>query len=253
MVSKRIIPVLLLEDNYLVKTKQFKNPVYLGDPINAVKIYNEKEVDEIIIIDIKASSEKRGINFDLISEIASECFMPLAYGGGITAIEDIKKLFFIGVEKICINNKALYDFNLIAEAAAVFGNQSIVLGVDIKYNLFGKAIVYDHVKKSTLSKDPIEYINLARAAGAGEIFVNFVDKDGVMQGYDVPYLKKITDNTKLPIIASGGAGSLDDIKKVFDETNVSAAAAGSFFVFQGKHRAVLITYPDPKDIKKILE
>lgn len=252
MLSKRIIPVLLLKDDILVKTKQFKNPVYLGDPINAVRIFNEKEVDEIIIFDIEATV-KKGINFELISDIASECFMPLAYGGGIATIEDIKKLFFIGVEKVCINTKALKDFKLIEKAASLFGNQSIVLGVDIKYNLFGKPIVYNHVKKSTLNKNPIEYINLARAAGAGEIFVNFVDNDGVMQGYNVSYLKKIIDNTKLPIIACGGAGNLDDIKKIFDETNVSAAAAGSFFVFQGKHRAVLITYPDQTDIKRILE
>lgn len=252
MVSKRIIPVLLIEDGYLVKTKQFKNPVYLGDPINAVKIFNEKEVDEIVILDISASKENKGPDFDQIAEIASECFMPLTYGGGINNIEDIHKLFFIGVEKVCINQYALRNFDLITEASRIFGSQSIVLSVDIKNGFLGKQKVYDYVKKTNSDFNPIEYIKKGEQSGAGEIFVNFVDRDSMMEGYDLVQLKKIAESTYLPIIASGGAGKLDDIKKLFSNTGVSAAAAGSMFVFTGKHRAVLITYPDPHEVLSVL-
>lgn len=252
MLNKRIIPVLLIEDGYLVKTKQFKNPVYLGDPINAVKIFNEKEVDEIVILDISASKEQKKPNFELISEIASECFMPMTYGGGINDIEDIKTLFSIGIEKVCINQHCLTDFSLVQEASRIFGAQSIVVAVDIKHNFLGKPLVYDYVKKSTLN-DPIAFLTEAEKNGAGEIFVNFFDRDGVMQGYDILYLIKITEKIKLPIIACGGAGNLDHIKELFSKTKVPAAAAGSMFVFTGKHKAVLITYPESTDVAEILK
>jgi cyclase len=251
MLKKRIIPVLLIEDGYLVKTKQFKNPVYLGDPINAVKIFNEKEVDEIVILDISASKEGNKPNFELIGEIASECFMPMTYGGGITDIEDIKKLFSIGIEKVCINHQCLTNFSLVQEASRIFGAQSIVVSVDIKYNFFGKPLVFNHVNHETLS-DPITYLCEAEKNGAGEIFLNFLDKDGVMQGYDISYLIKVTEKIKLPIIACGGAGSLDHIKDLFGKTKIPAAAAGSMFVFTGKHKAVLITYPEFSEVVDLL-
>lgn len=252
MLNKRIIPVLLIEDGYLVKTRQFKDSVYLGDPINAVKIFNEKEVDEIVILDISASKVGRKPNFEFISEIASECFMPMAYGGGINDIDDIKTLFSLGIEKICLNQNCLFDFSLLSSASKIFGEQSIVVAVDIKYNLFGKPQIYNHVKKSTIS-DPINFLLEAKKNGAGEIFVNFVDRDGMMQGYDLQYLKKICENIKLPLIACGGAGKLDHIKDLFSITNIQAAAAGSMFVFTGKHKAVLITYPESAEVAEILK
>jgi cyclase len=252
MLNKRIIPVLLIEDGYLVKTKQFKNPVYLGDPINAVKIFNEKEVDEIVILDISASKEGKKPNLELIAEIASECFMPMTYGGGITDIEDIKRLFSIGIEKVCINQQCLNSFSLVQEASRIFGAQSIVVSVDIKYNFLGKPLLYNHVNQGTLS-DPIAYLLEAEKNGAGEIFVNFLDRDGVMQGYDISFLTKVTDKIKLPIIACGGAGNLDHIKELFGKTKVPAAAAGSMFVFTGKHKAVLITYPESAEVADLLK
>jgi cyclase len=252
MLNKRIIPVLLIEDGYLVKTRKFNNSIYLGDPINAVKIFNEKEVDEIIILDISASKDGQKPNFELISEIASECFMPMTYGGGINSLDDIKKLFSIGIEKVSINQNCLKDFFLVREASRIFGSQSIVVSVDIKYNILGKPLIYDYVKKRTFS-DPIAFLNDAESNGAGEIFLNFFDRDGVMEGYDIQYLIKISEKIKLPIIACGGAGNLDHIKDLFFKTAVPAAAAGSIFVFTGKHKAVLITYPESSEVAEILK
>lgn len=236
----------------MVKTMRFKNSVYLGDPINAVKIFNEKEVDEIVVLDISASRQKKGPDFNLIGEIAGECFMPLTYGGGINHVEDIRKLFSIGVEKVCINQSAMQNFDLINEASRIFGSQSVVLSVDIKYGFLGSPKVYDHVKKHNSDLNPIEYIKEGERSGAGEIFVNYVDRDGVMEGYDIVHLSKIVESTSLPIIASGGAGKLEDIKELFSTTEVSAAAAGSMFVFSGKHRAVLITYPGPHEVLSVI-
>ena len=172
MLKPRVIPVLLLQGNGLVKTKKFRAPVYVGDPINAIRIFNEKEVDEIVILDISASKVGKKPNFELIAEIASECFMPMTYGGGINEIDDIKALFSIGIEKVCINQYCLTDFSLIKEASRIFGAQSIVVAIDIKYNFLGKPLIYDHVKKRVLS-DPINFLLEAEKNGAGEIFVNF--------------------------------------------------------------------------------
>ena len=247
MLRHRVIPVLLLHNDGLVKTKQFTKPVYLGDPLNAINIFNDKEVDELIFLDIDATKESKKIDFDLISDIASECFMPFAYGGGISDIEEIEKLFYIGVEKVIINS-ALSDEVLIKEAVRRFGSQSIVASIDIQ-----SGELYRHVTKKRISISIEAYIKKLELLGIGEIFINSVDRDGMMDGYDIELIEKITSLTSIPIIACGGAGKLEDLKEVIDKTEVSAVGAGSFFVFLGIHNAVLITYPRYEELEKILE
>jgi len=251
MLKTRVIPVLLLHNKGLVKTVKFKSPKYIGDPINAIKIFNEKEVDELIFLDIDASKAKREPNFDLIEDFASECFMPVCYGGGITTIEQIRKLFAIGIEKVSLNVSALTDKNLIKKAVELLGSQSIVVTIDIKKSLFGKYQVYNHTNKKTIKKPYLEYIKNIEKLGAGEILINNVDLEGTQKGYDISLMKSIVQNVNIPVVACGGAGSLVDFKKVKDVANASAVAAGSFFVFQGKHNAVLITYPKYEELEKL--
>ena len=247
MLRHRVIPVLLLHDGGLVKTKQFANPVYLGDPLNAINIFNDKEVDELIFLDIDATKKNNKINFNLIEDIASECFMPFAYGGGIKSIEEMEKLFYIGVEKVIINS-ALNDEELIKEAVRRFGSQSVVASVDIK-----NGAIYSHLSQRELDYDLEGYIKNLISLNVGEIFINSVDNDGMMDGYDIELIKQISAISTIPIIACGGAGKIDDLKEVIDKTEVSAVAAGSFFVFIGIHNAVLITYPNYGDLEQILE
>ena len=251
MLQTRVIPLLLLQDKGLVKTVRFKNAKYVGDPLNAIKIFNEKEVDELIFLDIDAS--KRGIeaNYELIEDFASECFMPVCYGGGITNIDQIQKIFKLGIEKVSINISALENLELISEASKKFGAQSIVVTVDIKKSFTGKYQVYNH-KKSKVEKRSLEqYLQDIENSGAGEILINSVDRDGTLSGYDTKLMKNIVNEVSIPVIACGGAGSLDDFKQVKDVSNVSAVAAGSFFVFHGKHNAVLITYPKYEELEKL--
>jgi cyclase len=247
MLRHRVIPVLLLHNGGLVKTKQFSKPIYLGDPLNTINIFNDKEVDELIFLDIDATKKSQKIDFELISDIASECFMPFAYGGGISTIEEIEKLFYIGVEKVIINS-ALSDTSLINEAIRRFGSQSIVASIDIKDKK-----IYSHVNKKTLDIEIETYIKNIESLQVGEIFVNSVDRDGMMEGYDIDLIQQISRLTNIPIIACGGAGKIEDLKEIIDKTDVSAVGAGSFFVFVGVHNAVLITYPKYKDLEEILE
>jgi cyclase len=244
MAIPRVIPVLLLRKKGLVKSVRFKEHRYVGDPINAVKIFNEKEVDEIIIIDIDASSEKREPDFDYIKEIASECFMPLAYGGGVTSCAQIKRLIQSGVEKIVINHAAQADKAFVKTAVEVFGSSTIVGAIDIKKNLLGTHMVYSHTERKTMSIDPTLVAQELQSLGVGELFLNNVDRDGMMTGYDIPLLKKIQSVISIPLIACGGAAGIQDIERAIIEGNASAAAAGSMFVYHGKHKAVLITYPE---------
>lgn len=240
----RVIPVLLLRNKGLVKSVQFENHRYVGDPMNAVKVFNEKEVDELIFLDIDASKENREPPYQYLSEIASECFMPLAYGGGVKSIEQIKRLIKSGIEKIIINTSALHDPIFLKKACDTFGSSTIVAAIDIKKSFFGTYQVFSHTGLKIKESDPIKYALSLQESGVGEIFLNNVDLDGTMKGYDITLIKKITDAIDIPIIACGGAGDLEDIFKVIREGNVSAAAAGSLFVFYGKHKAVLITYPE---------
>ncbi len=248
MLSVRVIPVLLYKNNGLYKSVKFDHLKYVGDPINVIKIFNDKDADEIIFLDINASKVAAEPDYKMIGNIASECFMPLCYGGGIRNIEQVKRIFGLGIEKIALNFNALSDLKLIEEAAALYGCQSIVGAVDSKKNMFGAYHVYNHVKSKN-SKLKIEnHIQNLEQAGAGEILLTSVDKDGTMAGYDLDLLSLVSSKLSIPLIACGGAGSLNDFKIAVSLAKVSAVAAGSFFVFQGKHRAVLITYPKYEEL-----
>lgn len=251
MYFNRVIPCLLLQDQGLVKTVQFKNPKYVGDPINAVKIFNEKQVDELIFLDITASKRQQGPNYALIQQIASECFMPLSYGGGITTVEQARKIIDLGVEKISLNTVLLRQPGLLTEIAACLGSQSVVAAIDVKKNWRGQYRVYNSATQQLTALDPIEYAKTLQQQGAGELLLNSVDRDGMQQGYDLNLLQRIAQVLTIPLIACGGAGCLEDIKAAIDQ-GASAAAAGSLFVFHGKHRAVLITYPGYTKIKQLL-
>ncbi len=252
MLRHRIIPVLLLHDNGLVKTRQFKSPVYLGDPLNAINIYNDKEVDELIVLDIDATRYNKSIDFGLVKDIAQECFMPFGYGGGIKTIQDIERLFQIGVEKVILNN-SLKDKGLVQKAIKIFGSQSIVASIDVKQGKNNNYGVYSYSKEKIIYKDLLGYIKDVEQQNIGEIFINNVDRDGMQNGYDVELINLISNHVDIPVIACGGAGSLYDIKQLIKATNISASAAGSLFVFYGVHNAVLITYPRYSELEKILE
>ncbi|OQX21576.1 MAG: imidazole glycerol phosphate synthase subunit HisF [Candidatus Altiarchaeales archaeon A3] len=253
MLNIRVIPVLLLRNKGLLKTVEFKEGKYIGDPINAVKIFNEKEVDELIFLDITASKEQREPNFEVIRDIATECFMPFGYGGGIKTIQHIKKLFSLGVEKAVINSYAIENPSFIKEASDFFGSQSIVVSIDVKKSLMGKYKVYNCSKNKLTDLDPVEFSIKMESLGCGEIFLNSVDRDGTMKGYDIDLIKKVTNEVNIPVIACGGAGKLEDFRDAVKQGNASAVAAGSLFVFHGKYKAVLINYPSQEELEKILD
>jgi len=252
MLKTRIMPCLLVSDGRLVKTVKFKNPAYVGDPVNAIKIYNEKEVDELILLDITATMEGRKPNFAFLSEVANECFMPLAYGGGIRDLDYIKRIFSLGIEKVAINSYAVENPAFIEKAATIFGSQSILLSLDVKKNVFGKYGVYTRGGRKGTSLDPVAWAVEAERLGAGEILLNSIDQDGTMEGYDIKLIKKVTDAVHIPVIACGGAGKLSDFKAAVAEGGASAVAAGSMVVYQGKNKGVLINFPSRGDLKNIL-
>ncbi|MCK9275948.1 MAG: AglZ/HisF2 family acetamidino modification protein [Syntrophales bacterium] len=251
MIHKRVIPCLLLRQGGLVKTRKFSEPQYIGDPVNAIRIFNDKEVDELMVLDITASKEGNAPDFGLIEEFAGECFMPLTYGGGICEVAQARQLFASGVEKICLQTAILDDLSLVSRLSDQFGSQSILISVDLKKNRFGKHQLYSASRGKTLFKDWRSFIQQAVLAGAGEIVLNAVDRDGMMEGMDLELIEKAAASVSVPIIAMGGAGSMSDIKAAVD-AGASAVAAGAFFVFHGPHRAVLITYPRYEQIKEVL-
>lgn len=253
MYYNRIIPCLLLSRQGLVKTKQFKSPRYVGDPMNAVKIFNDKEVDELIFLDIDATRENRCPDFAYLENIASQCFMPLCYGGGVKTIEDIKKLFSIGFEKVAISTAGYANPDLFKIAAEQFGSQSIIGVMDIKKNMFGKQYVWTENGRRCTKRTPEEYVQHLVKSGVGEILINHIDCDGMMQGYDLKLIREIADSVEVPVIACGGAGNLKDMGRVIVEGHASAAAAGSLFVFWGENRAVLITYPNKDSIISLFQ
>ncbi|MFY7964197.1 MAG: AglZ/HisF2 family acetamidino modification protein [Chitinophagaceae bacterium] len=246
----RIIPILLLKNSGLYKTLKFADPKYVGDPINAIKIFNEKEVDEMAFLDISASRENKEPNFIMLQDIASECFMPLGYGGGIRTVEMIKEILNIGVEKAIINTQAIKNPNLIKDAAKYFGSSTIVVSIDAKKNFFGKYQVYINGGTEKINLDPVAWAKEVEKLGAGEIIINSIDQDGTLKGYDFELIKAVTSVVNIPVIAAGGASGMSDFVKAVKECHASAVAAGAHFVFQGKHRAVLITYPEQENIKK---
>jgi cyclase len=251
MKIKRVIPCLLLRNNGLVKTVRFKDSVYVGDPINAVRIFNEKEVDELIFLDIDATRYKKEPSFGLISKIAGECFMPFSYGGGIGTLQQIEEIIKSGSEKIIINTQAFLKKNFIREAAARFGSSTIVVSIDVKKRFIDGYTVCVNGGRQDTGKKPVEYAKEMEEQGAGEIFINSIDRDGTMEGYDLELIKSVSSAVAIPVIACGGAGNLNDLGLAVKEGGVSAVAAGSLFVFQGKRRAVLITYPSYNEISRL--
>lgn len=248
---KRVIPCLLLRNNGLVKTIRFKDSIYLGDPINAVKIFNEKEVDELIFLDIDATREKKEPNYSMISKLASECFMPFSYGGGIGTLQQIDEIIKSGSEKIIINTQAFRKKNFIHEAVERFGSSTIVVSMDIRKRFIEGYCVYVNGGMQNTGRKPVEYAKEMEDQGAGEIFINSIERDGTMEGYDIDLIKSVSEAVSVPVVACGGAGSLNDFRLAFNEGGASAVAAGSFFVFQGKRRAVLITYPSYNEISNL--
>lgn len=242
MLKTRVIPALLLKNDGLVKTVKFKDPTYVGDPINAVKIFNDKEVDELLFIDIEATKEKRRPNFELISRISREAFMPFGYGGGIKSLDDITQLLRLGVEKVSINSYAMKDPDFVKKAAGICGSQSVVVSIDVEKDKSGNHWIFNYINSTMTKFDPVRFAVLMERNGAGEILLNSVDRDGTFSGYDIDVIKKVSSSVRIPVIALGGAGKIEDFVEAV-EAGASAVAAGSLFVFYGKHRAVLITYP----------
>ncbi len=253
MYQNRIIPCLLLHDKGLVKTVKFKDPTYLGDPFNTLRLFNEKEVDELILLDIDATRYKREPDYGLIEDLASECFMPLCYGGGVTTLEQMKRIFASGVEKIALSAAAVTNSTLIKDAVRIFGSQSIVVVIDVKKSLLGQYHVYTDNGTKNTKLNVLEWVQEVIALGAGEIVINAIDRDGMMKGYDIPLIKEITGKVDIPVIALGGAGSIEDLREVIYHAGASAAAAGSLFVFSGVHKAVLINYPTREVIDTIIQ
>jgi cyclase len=252
VLKHRVIPCLLLKNRGLVKTEKFANPRYVGDPINAIRIFNDKEVDELIVLDIEASRRNSEPDYELIEAFAGECFMPLCYGGGIRTVDQARRLFSLGVEKVSVQTGALADLKLVTDIAERFGNQSVVVSIDISKSLFGRYQLYSAAAGKPEARDWIDFLEAAARAGAGEILLNAVDRDGTLKGVDRSLIAKASAACGIPLIASGGVGSLQDIKAAID-AGASAVAAGAFFVFHGPHRAVLITYPKYDDLVELLD
>lgn len=251
MLRARLIPCLLLQDQGLVKTVRFQNPTYVGDPINAVKLFNDLEVDELVLLDVSATRQRREPAFDRIQEIVSEAFMPICYGGGVTSMEHAQRLFRLGVEKVAVTTAAVENPALVEQMAAAFGSQSVVVGIDVKRSLLGRPKVFVRGGTQDAGLDAVAFAKLAAERGAGEILVNSIDRDGMRKGYDLPLIQEIAKAVNVPVVACGGAGSLADLRAAVD-AGASAAAAGSLFVFKGPHRAVLINYPTQAELKAVL-
>lgn len=252
MLRVRVIPCLLLFKNGLYKTVRFRNPGYVGDPINAIKIFNEKEVDELIVLDITASSENRSPNFKLISSIASECFMPLSYGGGVRSFDDVAKVLEIGVEKISLNTSLYENPGLVQETAKAFGTQCIIASIDVKKNFLGRWQVFVSRGTKNTGKDPVEYARRAEDLGAGEILLTSIDREGTWDGYDVDLVQRVSAAVSVPVIANGGAGNVGHLGEVVKRGHASALALGSMVVYQKKGLGVLINFPRRTDLERTL-
>lgn len=251
MLAVRVIPVLLLRGSGLVKSVNFKAFTYVGDPINAVRIFNEKEVDELVLLDITATAEHRRPNLPAIEAIVSEAFMPVAYGGGVHTLEDARNILRVGVEKICFNTAAVRDPALVRRAADAFGSQSVVLSVDVKRKALGRYGVFTESGHRSTGFEAAEFVARMQEAGVGEVLLNSIDRDGTMGGYDLDLIRRVAAVASVPLVVCGGAGSLDHLAEAV-RAGASAVAAGSMFVFHGRHRAVLISYPDRGDLEAAL-
>lgn len=249
----RVMPLLLLRNGLLYKTVRFSDAKYVGDPRIAVKIFNDKGADEIVLLDVSATVEGRRPDFGLIEEIAGEAFMPLAYGGGIRTAEDAERVFKLGAEKVIINSNAVDNPAFVRELAQIHGSQSVVASIDARRDLFGRYRVYTHGGRRKTELDPVDCARHMADAGAGEIVITSIDRDGSFKGYDLHLTRRVAEAVDVPVIACGGAGGIDDVKTVITQGGASAAAAGSIFVFQGPRRAVLITFPSDRTLRRLFE
>jgi imidazole glycerol-phosphate synthase subunit HisF len=249
----RVIPVLLLRDESLVKTVRFGKFSYVGDPCNTVRIFNELEVDELIFLDITASREGRGPNLKLLADIADECFMPLGYGGGVKSLAQAKSVFDIGFEKICINTAAIDHPELLTELARQYGSQAVVASMDVKSGLLGRATVRTLSGRRNTRRDPVSWAVEVERRGAGEILLTSIDREGSWEGFDLDLVSRVADAVSIPVIAHGGAGSVEDIGSVVKQARASAVALGSLVVFQRKSMGVLVNFPDAKQLEAVLE
>jgi cyclase len=251
MLRTRVMPCLLLERGRLVKTVKFDNASYVGDPINAIRIYNDKEVDDLLVLDIGAGPGGAAIDLELMGRIASECFMPFTYGGGIRSLEQIKAVFAIGVEKIAVNRMALEDESFISRAADRFGSQSIVVSIDVRRPRFRPYEVFADRGRRPTGVRPVEFARRMERMGAGEILLNSIDRDGTMEGYDLELIKAVATSVGIPVIACGGAGRVSDLPAAVDH-GAAAVALGSMAVYQGRQRAVLINFPSRDELRAAL-
>lgn len=249
MLRTRVIPVLLLREGGLVKTTRFRDPVYLGDPINIIRIFNDKEADELVLLDIDATVEGRRPPFDFLAQVTDECFMPLCYGGGVRSVEDVRTIVNLGVEKVALNTIAVERPTFIREAADVVGSSSVVAAIDVKRSRLGRSEVMIRGGRKGTGLDPVRVAVEAERQGAGEILVNSIDRDGTMQGYDTGLIRRVSDAVGVPVIACGGAGSVEHLRDAVVAGGASAVAAGSMFVFQGRHRAVLVNTPGEAELR----
>lgn len=252
MLRTRVIPCLQLFNEGLVKTIRFKNHSYIGDPINTVRIFNELEVDELVFLDISASKVQRPPNYDVIRNIADECFMPVAYGGGIQSLEHAKRVFDLGVEKVIVNTAASVKPDLIWDIAGVFGSQAVVLAIDVKKSIWGRYESYTQSGKLNTKQDPCRLAREAEQHGAGEILLTSIDREGTWKGFDIDLIKGVSASTHLPVIAHGGAGRIEDIGVAITVGKASAVALGSMVVYQGQNLGVLVNFPDKNKLKSVL-
>lgn len=252
MLQIRVIPCLQLHGESLVKTVQFKKFSYIGDPVNTVKIFNDLYVDELAFIDISATVEKREPKYNILSEIADECFMPLSYGGGIDSLQKAENVFKIGFEKIILNSAPFYNLSAITEIAKIYGSQAVVVAVDVKKNIWGKYEVYSNSGKVNQRKEPKDWVKIVEDAGAGEILLTNIDREGTWKGFDHVLVKQVAEATQLPVIANGGANSIENISSVVKNANASAVALGSMVVFQAKDLGVLVNFPDREKLENAI-
>jgi len=251
MLQNRVIPVLLLTNGSLVKTKQFKSPTYIGDPVNTALIFNELEADELVLLDISPTVHQCGPDFKTLQSVASECFMPLAYGGGISSCEQGEKILNLGFEKIVINSSAIEEPNLISNLAHALGSQAVVVGVDFRRMRDNSRAVFSRNGRRRAELDLVSWCRRAEMYGAGELLLTSIDSEGTWSGYDLPAIKEVASAVGIPVIANGGAGSLADIESLFFHTGALGAGVGSMFVFQGRGKGVLVNMPSKEQLRDI--
>jgi imidazole glycerol-phosphate synthase subunit HisF len=248
----RVIPILLLRNKGLVKTVKFGKPMYIGDPINSVRIFNEKEVDELVFLDISATVNNQEPNFEIIEDIAGEAFMPMAYGGGITSIATVRRVMSLGFEKVILSAISYDNPDVVREAVQIYGSQAVVACIDVKRKWLGGYQLFTHSAKVRRKVSLHEHLTNLMSYGVGEIIVNSIDQDGTRSGYDLAVIKAVSAAVPVPVIACGGAGSMDHLVAAVKEGGASAVAAGSLFVYTGRHKAVLINYPDRAELQQHL-